>query len=101
MAANHIEEDQAALEHRNPVKKEGRGWRNQCQTPDQPGLDESDCWLAPELLEMLMGTVRIGLDGQEVVNLAVLSPELYGDKESFWSLDQLRKDIRPQRRTDD
>ena len=80
----------AALEH-----------LNRCSPPDQPGLDESDSWLAPDLLEMLMATVRTGLDGQEVVNLAVLSPELYGDKECFWSLDQLRNDIRPQRRADD
>ena len=101
MTANHIEEAQAALEHLNPVKKEGRGCRNQCQTPDLPVIDEPDSWLAPDLLEMLMATVRIGLDGQEVVNLAVLSPELYGDKECFWSLDQLPKGILPQRRADD
>ena len=80
----------AALEH-----------LNRCSSPDQPGIDDSDSWLAPDLLEMLMATVRIGLDGQEVVNLAVLSPELYGDKECFWSLDELRNDIRPQRRADD
>ena len=90
MVPNHIEEIRAALEH-----------LNQCSPPDQPVLDESDSWLAPDLLEMLMATVRIGLDGQEVVNLAVLSPELYGDKECFWSLDELRNDIRPQRRADD
>ena len=70
-------------------------------SPDQHALEQSESWLAPELLEMLMATVRIGLDGQEVVNLAVLSPELYGDKECFWSLDELRNDIRPQRRADD
>ena len=90
MAPNHIEEIRAALEH-----------LNQCSPPDQPVLYESDSWLAPDLLEMLMATVRIGLDGQEVVNLAVLSPELYGDKECFWSLDQLRNDSWPQRRADD
>ena len=90
MAPNHIEEIRAALEH-----------LNQCSPPDRPVHDEPDSWLAPELLEMLMATVRIGLDGQEVVNLAVLSPELYGDKECFWSLDELRDDIRPQRRADD
>jgi len=90
MAVNHIEEIRTALEH-----------LNRCSPPDQPDLDESDSWLAPDLLEMLMATVRIGLDGQEVVNLAVLSPELYGDKECFWYLDELRDDIRPQRRADD
>ena len=46
-------------------------------SPDLPGLDESDSWLAPELLEMLMATVRIGLDGEKVVDLAAVCPELY------------------------
>ena len=79
----------------------GQGRRTRARLQTTPVLDEPDSWLAPELLEMLMATVRIGLDGQEVVNLAVLSPELYGDKECFWSLDELRNDIRPQRRADD
>ena len=90
MTAKPVKLVRAALEH-----------LTRCSPPDQPVHDEPDSWLAPELLEMLMATVRIGLDGQEVVNLAVLSPELYGDKECFWSLDQLRNDSWPLRRADD
>ena len=101
MGSEQTEDIRDVLEGLDPTDMEGRASRTSIPPPDQPGLDESDCWLAPELLEMLMATVRIGLDGQEVVNLAVLSPELYGDKECFWSLDELRNDIRPQRRADD
>ena len=78
MASNHIEEIRAALEH-----------LNQCSPPDQPVLYESDSWLAPDLLEMLMATVRTGLDGKKVVNLAAVWPELSGDKELLWPLDLL------------
>ena len=70
-------------------------------SPDQHALEQSDSWLAPDLLEMLMATVRIALDGQEVVDLAVLSPELYEQGELWWPLDQLRNDSCPQRRADD
>ena len=101
MASKNLEPILVALQQRGDVRGEDRCRRNQCPTPDQHVVEQSDSWLAPELLEMLMATVRIGLDGQEVVNLAVLSPELYGDKECFWSLDELRNDIRPQRRADD
>ena len=80
----------AALEH-----------LNRCSPPDQPGLDESDSWLAPDLLEMLMATVRTGLDGQEVVDLAAVCPELYEQGELWWPLDMLREDIWPQRCADD
>ena len=80
----------AALEH-----------LNRCSPPDQPGLDESDSWLAPDLLEMLMATVRTGLDGQEVVDLAAVCPELYEQGELWWPLDLLPKGIVPQRRADD
>ena len=101
MAPNHIEEIRAALESLNTAKKEGKGWRSRFPPPDQHALEQSGCWLAPELLEMLMATVRIGLDGQEVVDLAVLSPELYEQGELWWPLDQLRNDSCPQRRADD
>ena len=67
MAPNHIEEIRAALEH-----------LNQCSPPDQPVLDESDSWLAPDLLEMLMATVRTDLDGQEVVSLGVMRVDTDG-----------------------
>ena len=90
MASNHIEEIRAALEH-----------LNQCSPPYQPVLDEPDSWLAAELLEMLMATVRIGLDGQEVVDLAAVCPELYEQGELWWPLDQLRNDSWTQRRADD
>ncbi len=70
-------------------------------SPDLHALEQPDSWLAPELLEMLMATVRIGLDGQEVVNLAAVCPELYEQGELWWPLDELRNDIRPQRRADD
>ena len=80
----------AALEH-----------LNRCSSPDQPGIDDSDSWLAPDLLEMLMATVRIGLDGEKVVDLAAVCPELYEQGELWWPLDELRNDIRPQRRADD
>jgi hypothetical protein len=70
-------------------------------SPDQHALEQSDSWLAPELLEMLMATVRIALDGEKVVDLAVLSPELYEQGELWWPLDLLREDILPQRRADD
>ena len=90
MAPNHIEEIRAALEH-----------LNQCSPPDQPVHDEPDSWLAPELLEMLMATVRIGLDGQEVVDLGAVCPELYEQGELWWPLDQLRNDSWTQRRADD
>ena len=90
MASNHIEEIRAALEH-----------LNQCSPPDQPVLDEPDSWLAPELLEMLMATIRIGLDGQEVVDLGAVWPGGYEQGELWWPLDQLRNDSWPQRRADD
>ena len=90
MASNHIEEIRAALEH-----------LNQCSPPDQPVLDEPDSWLAPELLEMLMATVRIGLDGQEVVDLGAVWQGNYEQGELWWPLDQLRNDSWPQRRADD
>ena len=90
MAPNHIEEIRAALEH-----------LNQCSPPDQPVHDEPDSWLAPDLLEMLMATVRIALDGEKVVDLASVCPELYEQGELWWPLDELRNDIRPQRRADD
>ena len=101
MGSEQTEDIRDVLEGLDPTDMEGRASRTSIPPPDQPVLDESDSWLAPDLLEMLMATVRIGLDGQEVVNLAVLSPELYGDKECFWYLDELRDDIRPQRRADD
>ncbi len=63
--------------------------------------EQFDCWLPPELLEMLMATVRIALDGEKIVDLAVLSPELYEQGELWWPLDLLREDILPQRRADD
>ena len=90
MTANHIEEAQAALEH-----------LNRCSPPAQPVLDELDSWLALDLLEMLMATVRTGLDGQEVVDLAAVCPELYEQGELWWPLDLLPKGIVPQRRADD
>ena len=90
MAPNHIEEIRAALEH-----------LNQCSPPDQPVLDEPDSWLAAESLEMLMATVRIGLDGQEVVDLGAVWPGNYEQGELWWPLDQLRNDSWPQRRADD
>ena len=70
-------------------------------SPDQPVHDEPDSWLAPELLEMLMATVRIGLDGQEVVDLGAVLPGGYEQGELWWPLDQLRNDSWPQRRADD
>ncbi len=91
----------AVLENLNLVKKEGRGCRNQCQTPDQHVVEQSDSWLAPELLEMLIATVRIGLDGREVVDLSVAWPESYEPGEPWWPLDHLREGILPQRRADD
>ena len=91
----------AVLENLNLVKKEGRGCRNQCQTPDQHVVEQSESWLAPELLEMLMATVRIGLDGQEVVDLGAVWPGGYEQGELWWPLDQLRNDSWPQRRADD
>ena len=70
-------------------------------SPDQHALDESDSWLAPDLLEMLMATVRIGLDGQEVVDLGAVWPGNYEQGELWWPLGQLRNDSWPQRRADD
>ena len=70
-------------------------------SPDQHALEQSDSWLAPDLLEMLMATVRIGLDGQEVVDLAAVCPRGYEQGELWRPLDQLRKGILPQRRADD
>ena len=90
MASNHIEEIRAALEH-----------LNRCSSPDQPVLDEPDSWLAADLLEMLMATIRIGLDGQEVVDLGAVWPGGYEQGELWWPLDQLRNDSWPQRRADD
>jgi hypothetical protein len=101
MGSEQTKDIRDVLEGLDPTDMEGRASRTSIPPSDHSVLDEPGSWLAPELLEMLMATVRIGLDGQEVVNLAVLSPELYGDKECFWSLDQLRDDIRPQRRADD
>ena len=101
MAANHIEEIRGALKQLNTVKKEGKSSRNHYPPPDQHVPEQSDSWLAPELLEMLMATVRIGLDGQEVVDLAAVCPELYEQGELWWPLDLLREDILPQRRADD
>ena len=70
-------------------------------SPDQHALEQSDSWLAPDLLEMLMATVRIGLDGEKVVDLAAVCPELYEQGELWWPLDLLPKGIVPQRRADD
>ena len=77
----------AALEH-----------LNRCSPPEQPVHDEPDSWLAPDLLEMLMATVRIGLDGQEVVDLGAVWPGGYEQGELWWPLDRLRNDIRPKGR---
>ncbi len=101
MASKNLDPILVALQQRGDVRGEDRCRRNQCPAPDQHVVEQSDSWLAPELLEMLMATVRIGLDGQEVVDLAVLSPELYEQGELWWPLDQLRNDSWPQRRADD
>ena len=70
-------------------------------SPDQPVHDEPDSWLAPDLLEMLMATVRIGLDGEKVVDLAAVYPELYEHGELWWPLNLLPEDILPRRRAGD
>ena len=90
MTAKPVKLVRAALEH-----------LTRCSPPDQPVHDEPDSWLAPELLEMLMATVRTGLDGEKVADLAAVCPELYEQGELWWPLDQLRNDSWPQRRADD
>ena len=80
----------AALEH-----------LNRCSPPAQPVLDEPDSWLALDLLEMLMATVRTGLDGEKVVDLAAVCPELYEHGELWWPLNLLPEDILPRRRAGD
>ena len=72
--------------------------RNQYPTPEQHVVEQSDSWLAPDLLEMLMATVRTGLDGQEVVDLGAVLPGGYEQGELWWPLDRLRNDIRPKGR---
>ena len=101
MGSEQTKDIRDVLEGLDPTGMEGSASRTPIPPPDLPGLDESDSWLAPDLLEMLMATVRTGLDGQEVVDLAAVCPELYEQGELWQPLDQLRNDIRPQRRADD
>ena len=101
MGSEQTEDIRDVLEGLDPTDMVGRASRTSIPPSDHSVLDESDSWLAPELLEMLMATVRTGLDGQEVVDLAAVCPELYEQGELWWPLDQLRNDSWPQRRADD
>ena len=101
MGSEQTEDIRDVLEGLDPTDMEGRASRTSIPPPDLPGLDEFDSWLAPDLLEMLMATVRTGLDGQEVVDLAAVCPELYEQGELWWPLDLLPKGIVPQGRADD
>ena len=101
MASKNLDPILVALQQRGDVRGESRCCSNQCPTPDQHVVEQSDSWLAPELLEMLIATVRIGLDGREVVDLSVAWPELYEQGEPWWPLDHLREGILPQRRAGD
>ena len=101
MQVKPVESILAALERLSPAKEEGKGWRNRCPPPDQPVIEQPDSWRAAELLEILIATVRIGLDGEKVVDLAAACPKLYGQGELWWPLDRLREGILPQRRADD
>ena len=101
MGSEQTEDIRDVLEGLDPTDMEGRASRTSIPPSGHSVLDEPGSWLAPDLLEMLMATVRIGLDGQEVVDLAVLSPELYEQGELWWPLDQLRNDSCPQRRAGD
>ena len=101
MGSEQTEDIRDVLEGLDPTEMEARASRTSIPPPDQPVHDEPDCWLAPDLLEMLMATVRIGLDGQEVVDPGAVCPELYEQGELWRPLDLLREDILPQRRADD
>ena len=101
MGSEQTKDIRDVLEGLDPTDMEGRASRTSISPPDQHALEQSDCWLAPDLLEMLMATVRIGLDGQEVVDLGAVWPGGYEQGELWWPLDELRNDIRPQRRADD
>jgi len=74
MVSKSLEPVLVALQQRGDVRGESRCCSNQCPTPDQHVVEQSDSWLARELLEMLIATVRIGLDGREVVDLSVAWP---------------------------
>ena len=101
MGSEQTKDIRDVLEGLDPTDMEGRASRTSIPPSDHSVLDEPDSWLAPDLLEMLMATVRIGLDGQEVVDLGAVCPELYEQGELWWPLDQLRNDSWPQRRADD
>ena len=101
MGSEQTEDIRDVLEGLDPTDMEGRASRTSIPPPDQPVHDEPDSWLAPDLLEMLMATVRIGLDGQEVVDLGAVWPGNYEQGELWRPLDQLREGILPQRRADD
>ena len=101
MGSEQTEDIRDVLEGLDPTDMEGRASRTSIPPSDHSVLDEPGSWLAPELLEMLMATVRIGLDGQEVVDLGAVWPGGYEQGELWWPLDQLRKAILPQRRADD
>ena len=101
MGSEQTEDIRDVLEGLDPTDMEGRASGTSIPPPDQPVHDEPDSWLAPDLLEMLMATVRTGLDGQEVVDLGAVWPGNYEQGELWWPLDQLGNDSWPQRRADD
>ena len=101
MSSDTAKQSLANLEQQSLAQPRGQGRRTRARLQTTPVLDEPDSWLAPDLLEMLMATVRIGLDGEKVVDLAAVCPELYEQGGLWWPLEQLGKGIEPQRRADD
>ena len=98
MGSEQTKDIRDVLEGLDPTDMEGRASRTSIPPSDHSVLDEPGSWLGPDLLEMLMATVRIGLDGQEVVDLGAVLPGGYEQGELWWPLDQLRNDIRPKGR---